>query len=233
MGGIGCRIRSDIFRLQRCCFLQHEDGIVILDPVADRDGPVFCLRGPDHDLLDAGVDDLPFAHRAAHRVAEQLVGAGIPADQIDRRADHVPPRGRDDGVRLGMDAAAQLVALAGGDVQGFAGADPQVAAVAASARRAVVAGRDDFVVAHDNGAVFPPKTGRALQNRVGDVEVIVLLAGPVIHAFLAPFCLCGLPLFAEGSFFLRCLCIINSRNPAVKPFGPAGPRKDIEFLPIL
>ena len=77
--------------------------------------------------------------------------------------------------------AAELVALAGGDVQLFPGAAAEVRAVAAAARSAVIARGDDFVVAHDNGAVFAAQTGGALQNGVGDVKIIVLLAGAVIH----------------------------------------------------
>ena len=113
---------------------------------------------------------------------QQLVGAGVAADQIDRCPDHVPPRRGDDGVGLGVHAAAELVALAGGNLQRLPRADPQIAAVAPPAGRPVVAGGDDLIVAHNDRAVLAPQTGGPLKNGVGNVQIVVLLAGAGIHA---------------------------------------------------
>src|SRR5699024_3786553 len=98
--------------------------------------------------------------------------------QIERAAQHVAPGGGDDGVGLRVHAAAELVALPGGDAKLIAGTAAELRTVHAAARRAVIARGDDLVIAHDDGAVFPPHAGGAVEHRVGDVEVILLLAGP-------------------------------------------------------
>ena len=80
-----------------------------------------------------------------------------------------------------MDAAAELVPLSGGNVQLAPGAAAEIGAVVPSARCAVVAGGDDFVVAHDDRAELPPETGAALQSGLGNVEIVIFLATPVVH----------------------------------------------------
>ena len=74
-----------------------------------------------------------------------------------------------------MDTAAQLIALAGGDIQPVADAVAQLGAVAAAARRAVVAGGNDLVIAHNQSAVSGAQTGGALQYGLSNVEIIVFL----------------------------------------------------------
>ena len=83
-----------------------------------------------------------------------------------------------------MDGAAQLIALAGGDVQRLAGAVAQIHAVLAAAGGAVVAGGDDLVVLDDDGAVAPAQTGGALQNRFGDVQIVIFLVDAFHGRFL-------------------------------------------------
>ena len=115
------------------------------------------------------------------------MGPGVPAYQIDRAAGHVPPGGGDNGVGLGMDAAAQLVPLAPGDLHGLPGAVAQVRAVGPAPGGAIIAGGDDLVVFNDDGAVEPAQAGGPLQNGLGDVEIIVFLADPLHGSSSGPF----------------------------------------------
>ena len=84
-------------------------------------------------------------------------------------------------ILLSMNGAAKLIAFARGNVQLLSRAAAEIRAVSPAAGRAVVAGGNDLVVSHDDGAVFAPQAGGAFQNGIGDVEIVVLLAGTVIH----------------------------------------------------
>ena len=57
----------------------------------------------------------------------------------------------------------------------------------APARRAVVAGGEDLVVLDDDRAVFAPQAGRAVEHRVGDVEIIFVLTHALVHDGRASF----------------------------------------------
>ena len=156
------------------------DGIVVVHPVAHERGRVFVCAGAADDLRDAGVDDEPAAHGAGGRFRIIAAGGGVAPDKIERRAHHVAPRGGNDGVGLGVDAAAEArTALRRGCSAraGCSGRDRN--SCAPSARGAVVAGGDDLVVTHDDRAELPPETGAALQSGFGNVEIVILLAAAV------------------------------------------------------
>ena len=118
---------------------------------------------------------------------QQLAAGGVAPDEVERAADHVAPGGGDDGVGLGVHAAAQLVPLAAGNAQLLAVAVAELGAVDAPARRAVVARGEDLVVLDDDRAVFAPQAGRAVEHRVGDVEIIFVLTHALVHDGRASF----------------------------------------------
>ena len=103
-------------------------------------------------------------------------GLPITAHQVQGAAHHVPAAGGDNGVGLGVDAAAQLIPLSPGDLHGLTGAEAHVHAVLPATGRTVVAGGDDLVVLHDDRAVAPAQAGGPLQHRLGDVQIVVFLA---------------------------------------------------------
>ena len=110
---------------------------------------------------------------------DQLAGLGVPPGQIEGAAQNIPPGGGDNGVGLGMHAAAELIALAGGHLELLPGAAAQIDAVLAAPGRAVIAGRDDLVIADDDRAILAPQTGGAFQHALRNIQIIVLLVYPV------------------------------------------------------
>ena len=94
-------------------------GVVLLHPALDLCHGIAPRPGPGDDPLQAGVDDHAAAHGAGGGVGEDPAGGRVPPRQIESSPRHVPPGGGDDGVGLGVDAAAELVALAPGDLQGL------------------------------------------------------------------------------------------------------------------
>ena len=82
----------------------------------------------------------------------------------------------------GVDAAAQLIALAARHLQLHAHAPAEVGAVFSASGRAVVAGGNDLVVADNDRAILPPQTRRALQHRLGDVQIVVFFFNS-LHTF--------------------------------------------------
>ena len=163
-----------------------EDGLVVVDPFLDGDDAIFCRAVADDDVFDSGVDDLPLAHGAGGRIRQQLVRLRLPADEIERRPEHVLARGRDDGVRFSVDAAAELIALAGRNVQRLPHAEVQIRAVLPPARSPIISRGNNLVIPDDDGPVFSPQAGAALQDRIGDVKVIIDLVLASIHV-VSPF----------------------------------------------
>ena len=104
---------------------EAEEGVVVFDPVAYGDGFVFFFSAADNHLVDAGVDDLALAHGAAHGVLVQIA-VGLSAYEVERGTDHVAAGGGDDGIGFCVDAAAELIALTGGDLQFLSHAAAQV-----------------------------------------------------------------------------------------------------------
>jgi hypothetical protein len=58
-----------------------------------------------------------------------------------------------------MNASAEFIPLSPRHLHGFSLAAAQIATVFSSSGSAIIAGRDDFVVFHDDGPVLPPQTG--------------------------------------------------------------------------
>ena len=158
-----------------------ENGVVMLDPFRDGDDAVGVSPRSDHDLMDPGIDDLPFAHGTGHGVGKQFVGPCVTPDKIECGADHVAPGSGNDRGGLRMDASAQLVPLAGGNVQRLPGTDPYIGTVFSAPRGTVVTGGDDFVIPDDQCAVLSPQAGRTLQNGVCNTQIIIMFAGSVIQ----------------------------------------------------
>ena len=151
------------------------DRVVLIDPILHGcDGVVRGAIADDH-LFDACVDDQAPAHGTAGGVLKQLAGLGVPPCQIERGAQGLAAGGGDDGVCLGMDAAAQLIPLAGGDAQLLPGTAAQIDAVAPSSGRTVISGGDDLVVLDDDGAVVPAEAGGTFQHCLSNVQIVVLL----------------------------------------------------------
>ena len=110
---------------------------------------------------------------------EQLAALGLPSGQIEGGPQGVPPCGGDDGVHLRMDRAAQFIPLSAGHIHGLPSAVAQIHAVLPPPGRAVVPGGNDLVVLDDDGSVAPPQAGGALQHRLRDVQIVVLLVDPL------------------------------------------------------
>ena len=109
-------------------------------------------------------------------------------------------------------------------MQRLAGADTQIAAVAPAAGRAVVAGGDDLVVSYDDCAVLPAQARGPLENGIGYIQIIILLAGTGIHAVSL--------LFGSGAAFgadLPVTGIIRIRRDCVKPALCVRERKKREM----
>ena len=180
------KVQTDFFdKLRRCIaapfldsglkFVGIDDGVVVKDPFLHIDD-IICRLGPaDDDLGQAGVDDHAAAHGAWLQARQQFAAGNLPRDDIHRTADALAARGGDDRVRLGVNAAAELVPLAGGDIQTVTDTVAQLGAVAAAAGRAVVACGDDLVVADDQCAVGSAQAGGSLQNRFCYIELVVFL----------------------------------------------------------
>ena len=160
--------------------------LVIIDPflhISDSESS----RGAAHDhFLDAGVDDDALAHGAGDCICESPI-AGFPAHQIQGTADHIPAGGGNDGVGLGMDTAAQLVPLTGGHLEGFPAAEPQVSAVFSASGGTVVPRGDDLIVAHDDGAVPPADAGRAVEDGISDIQIVIDFVSTMVHGLTSFF----------------------------------------------
>ena len=96
--------------------------VLAVDPVLHVHHLELRGRMADHHPLQARVDDVAAAHGAGRGVRQQLPGLGVAAHQIQRAAHHIPAAGGNDGIGLGVDAAAQLVPLPPGHPQLLPGA---------------------------------------------------------------------------------------------------------------
>ena len=159
------------------CSKGKENGVVVFYPFGDGNRPKRIGPRSNDDLLNASIDDLALAHGAGHGVGKQGVGFGVPADQIESRPDHIPPGGGDDGIRFRVYAPAEFIALTGGNIQGFAGTDPEIGTVFSSSGSTVIACGYDLIVTNDQSAVFAPKTGGSFQNRICNVQIVILFTG--------------------------------------------------------
>lgn len=158
--------------------------VVVFDPILHVDGAVVLLVVADDDSLDARVDDLPLAHHAAACPGHDRAVLGGDTGHVQRRAQHFVIGRRNDGIRLGMKRAAHLIALAAGDVQLVADAGAQIGAVLPPARRAVITGRNDDVILHNDRAEMPTHTGASLRDSLRDVQVVVFFGYTLFHSGL-------------------------------------------------
>jgi len=78
-------------------------------------------------------------------------------------------------------AAAKLIPLPARDTKFVPHAFAAVKAILPAPRRAVVSGRDDLVIEDDNRAVSAPLTGGSDENRLRDIEVIVVFVLAIFH----------------------------------------------------
>ena len=106
------------------------------------------------------------------------------ADEINVAPDALVAGGGNNGVRLGMDAAAEFIPLPARHTHLFAHAVAEVGAVFPPARCAVIPGCDNLVVADDDRAVLPTQTRRTFEHRLGNVQIIVFLYDPFHGALL-------------------------------------------------
>ena len=148
------------------------EGFVVVDPVRHGDHPVVVLVVADDHLFDAGVDDHALAHGAAAGVGN-VPPVRLHAGEVHRGVDHLVAGGADDGVGLGMDAAAQLIAFAAGNAQLRPDAVAHIGAVLTAPGRANVAGGDHLVVLDDDRAVAAAQAGGAFGYHLRQVEIIV------------------------------------------------------------
>ena len=72
-----------------------------------------------------------------------------------------------------MDGTAELITFATGDGQLLPDAVAQLVAVDPAPGCAIVAGCNDFIVTDNDGAIVTAAAGGALQNGLGDVEILV------------------------------------------------------------
>ena len=85
-------------------------------------------------------------------------------------------------IHFGMNTSAHFISFAAGDTQFFSHAVVEVVAVLSASGSAVVACGNDFIVAHDDGAILTAQTGRTMQDSIGDVQVVVdLIGATTIH----------------------------------------------------
>ena len=119
-------------------------------------------------------------------VVQKLAVGGAAPDEVERAADHVAPCGGDDGVGLGVDAAAELIALAARHLQLFTGTVMQLIAVGTAAGGANIAGGDDGIILDDDCAEITAQAGAPPGNSFCDIQIVIDLI-PALHG--ASFCL--------------------------------------------
>ena len=166
-----------------CLFTECiEDGVVIFNPFRHRNNAEGLRTFPDDDLLNAGIDDLPFAHGAGIRILKELIRFGIAPDKINRCTDHIFSGGGDDCIRLRMNTSAKLISFTGRYFQCLSCAASKVRAVFAPSRSTVITGGNDFIIPDDDGTVFSPQAGGALKHCICYVEIVVFFAGSAIQS---------------------------------------------------
>ena len=121
----------------------------------------------DNHVRDAGIDYHAFAHRATVGIFNILAGVTFNPDQIQRAAEHFIAGTADNGICLGVDAPAKLIAFTARYIHFGANAEIYVCAVFTPAGRADIAGGNYFVILDDDRAVPPAKASASLSNNFG------------------------------------------------------------------
>ena len=141
----------------------------MLDPIRNADHTVFLFGVSDNHRLNTRIDHRAFAHHAAVGARHRLARLRVRAAKVQRRADHLLARRRNDCIHLGMHGAAKLVSLAARQLQLLTDAPVQISAVLSAARRTVIACGKDAVVLHNNRAKATAHAGRALRDRLRNI----------------------------------------------------------------
>ena len=141
----------------------------VLHPVFNAKDFHLSVCGRTDDALESGIDDHLLADEAGESVYRLRISrdAAVDVHRASEEADS-GPGGVDDGVLLGMDAAAELIALAVGNVELIPEAEAVFKAVLGFPRRAHIAGGDDLVVFDDDCSYGAAKAGAAPRNFFGD-----------------------------------------------------------------
>ena len=108
-------------------------------------------------------------------------------DEIISTGYNGAPRGRANCVDLGYCSREAMQVPRGERYELCRSVHAEANAIISAARRAVVAGGEDLVVLDDDRAVFAPQAGRAVEHRVGNVEIVFVLAHALIHVGRASF----------------------------------------------
>ena len=127
----------------------------------------------DNDLGNTGIDDHALAHGAGIGILDILIGQTLLADEIQGRAEHLLAGSMDDGIRLRMNGAAELISLTTGNIQLFAGAEADVGAVDTSSGCAYIAGGDNLIVRNDDRTEAAAQAGTSLEDGLGDIQIII------------------------------------------------------------
>ena len=148
----------------------------VFDPVLDPEDLILVICRGTNDAVDAGVDDHFFADKTGEGV-DRLFFSIIAAVEVHvspQQAD-TSPGGVDDGVLLGVDTPAELIALTVGDVELIAEANSVLIAVLGLPGRPPIACGDDLVVADNKGADRAAEAAGPPRDFLSNPQVIVIL----------------------------------------------------------
>jgi len=129
----------------------------------------------EYDFVDADVD---------HHFCADAAGLGRNVDRAIGKHDAVSGA-LDDGVLLGVDAAAHLVALAAGHVFLFPAAT-NLGAVGDAARRPIVPRRKNAAILDNYATHLAPKARGAASHQGCNIHEIIIPTGPVFHNAYQP-----------------------------------------------
>lgn len=131
------------------------------------------MRFTDNYLFDARIYDLSLAHGAAGGMWHYFSCIRVDADKIQHSAYHIGTPCADYAVCLGMNRTAHFISLAARYVMLSAQAIFQVNAVFSASGRAVVAGRYNLIIFHNNRSEIPAQTSSPFTHSLRNVEVII------------------------------------------------------------
>ncbi len=147
----------------------------ILDPVADLEGFHLSVGSGTDDADEAGVDQHLFTDKTGEGVyrLELSRSAAVNVHVASEEADS-GPGSVDDRILFGVDASAEFIALAVGNIQLVPEAEAVFEAVFRFPWRSDVSGGDDLVVADDNRADRAAKTGASSGDFCGNSQIILV-----------------------------------------------------------
>jgi hypothetical protein len=147
----------------------------VLYPVLNAKDFRLSVSGRADDSVKAGIDQHFLADKAGEGVYRPRLSrdAAVDIHVASQDADS-SPGGVDDGILFGMDAAAQLIALAVGNVELVPEAEAVFKAVLGFPRRPNVTGGDNLVILDDDRSYGAPKAGAAPCNFFGNAQIILV-----------------------------------------------------------